>query len=162
MRTVLVLPTLIRIFRPDQQIGRSNKIRKVWYSASSCYKKQKVYLVVLVYTDKKGVKKVKVKMELNSEIHIFSSCLLEYIVSVALPEYFSAALGLLNLLENSLGHSKPATRLMQAQLHTVWKFLLYTSLTEQPSIEIKWALQDVSELGYLFLDKSSLHIVACC
>jgi hypothetical protein len=39
-------------------------------------------------------------------------------------------------------------------------FLLYSSLTEQPSIEIKWALQDVSELGYLFLDKSSLHIVA--
>ena len=33
---------------------------------------------------------------------------------VALPEYFSAALSLLNLLENSLGRSKPATRLMQA------------------------------------------------
>ncbi len=39
-------------------------------------------------------------------------------------------------------------------------FLLYPSLTELPSIEIKWALQDVSELGYLFHDKSSLHIVA--
>jgi hypothetical protein len=25
---------------------------------------------------------------------------------------------------------------------------------------IKWALQDVSELGYLFHDKSSLHIIA--
>ncbi len=33
---------------------------------------------------------------------------------VALPEYFSAALNLLNLLENGLGRSKPATRLMQA------------------------------------------------
>jgi hypothetical protein len=31
-------------------------------------------------------------------------------------------------------------------------FLLYSSLTEQPSIEIKWTPQDVSELGYLFLD----------
>jgi len=39
-------------------------------------------------------------------------------------------------------------------------FLLYPSLTELPSIEINWALQDVSELGYLFHDKSSLHIVA--
>jgi hypothetical protein len=39
-------------------------------------------------------------------------------------------------------------------------FLLYPSLTELPSIEIKWALQDVSELGYLFLDKSSLHMIA--
>ncbi len=36
------------------------------------------------------------------------------ITAVALPEYFSAALSLLNLLENSLGRSKPATRLMQA------------------------------------------------
>ncbi len=27
-------------------------------------------------------------------------------------------------------------------------------------MEINWALQDVSELGYLFHDKSSLHIVA--
>ncbi len=44
---------------------------------------------------------------------------------------------LLNFLENSLGRSKPATRLMQAQQHTVWKFLLYPSLTELPSIEIK-------------------------
>jgi hypothetical protein len=34
-------------------------------------------------------------------------------LTVALPEYFSAALSLLNLL-NSLGRSKPATRLMQA------------------------------------------------
>jgi hypothetical protein len=34
---------------------------------------------------------------------------------VALPEYFSAALSLLNLMENNLGRSKPATRLMQAQ-----------------------------------------------
>ncbi len=40
------------------------------------------------------------------------------------------------------------------------KFLLYPSLTELPSLEIKWALLDVSELGYLFLDKSSLHIIA--
>ncbi len=40
------------------------------------------------------------------------------------------------------------------------KLLLYPSLTELPSIEIKWALQDVSELGYLFLNKSSLHIIA--
>jgi hypothetical protein len=37
-----------------------------------------------------------------------------YTKTVALPEYFSAALSLLNLLENSLGCSKPATRLMQA------------------------------------------------
>ncbi len=36
---------------------------------------------------------------------------------------------------------------------------VYPSLTELPSIEKKWALQDVSELGYLFHDKSSLHIV---
>jgi hypothetical protein len=36
-------------------------------------------------------------------------------MSVSLPEYFSIALSLLNLLENSLGRSKPATRLMQAQ-----------------------------------------------
>jgi len=41
-------------------------------------------------------------------------------LSVSLPEYFSAALSLLNLLENSLGRSKPATRLMQAHQHTVW------------------------------------------
>ncbi len=40
--------------------------------------------------------------------------------TVALPEYFSAALSLLNLLENNLGRSKLATRLMQAQQHTVW------------------------------------------
>ncbi len=39
-------------------------------------------------------------------------------------------------------------------------FLLYPSLNELPSIEVKRALQDVSQLGYLFLDKSSLHIVA--
>jgi hypothetical protein len=37
------------------------------------------------------------------------------IAAVALQEYFSIALSLLNLLENSLGCSKPATRLMQAQ-----------------------------------------------
>jgi hypothetical protein len=37
------------------------------------------------------------------------------IMVVALPEYFSVPLSLLNLLENSLGRSKPATRLMQAQ-----------------------------------------------
>jgi hypothetical protein len=37
-----------------------------------------------------------------------------YTKTVALPEYFSATLSLLNLLENSLGCSKPATRLMQA------------------------------------------------
>jgi hypothetical protein len=35
--------------------------------------------------------------------------------TVVLPEYFSAALSLLNLLENNLGRSKTATRLMQAQ-----------------------------------------------
>jgi hypothetical protein len=35
-------------------------------------------------------------------------------VAVALPEYFSVTLSLLNLLEKSLGCSKPATRLMQA------------------------------------------------
>jgi hypothetical protein len=34
---------------------------------------------------------------------------------VALPEIFSAALSLLNLLEEGLGRSKPATNLMQAQ-----------------------------------------------
>jgi hypothetical protein len=33
---------------------------------------------------------------------------------VALPEYFSVAVSLLNLLEESLGHSKPATKLMKA------------------------------------------------
>ncbi len=33
-------------------------------------------------------------------------------------------------------------------------FLLYPSLTELSSLETKWALQDVSELRYLFLDKS--------
>jgi hypothetical protein len=33
---------------------------------------------------------------------------------VALPEYFSVTLSLLNLLEESLGRSKPATKLMQA------------------------------------------------
>ncbi len=32
------------------------------------------------------------------------------ITAVALPEYFSAALSLLNLLENSLGRSKPAIK----------------------------------------------------
>ncbi len=36
------------------------------------------------------------------------------IEAVSLPEYFSAALSFLSLLENSLGRSKPATRLMQA------------------------------------------------
>ncbi len=36
-------------------------------------------------------------------------------MGVALPEYFSVALSLLNLLENSLGRSKPAIWLMQAQ-----------------------------------------------
>jgi hypothetical protein len=36
-------------------------------------------------------------------------------MTVALPEYFSAALSLLNLLENNLGRSKPAIRLVQAQ-----------------------------------------------
>ncbi len=41
-------------------------------------------------------------------------------ITVALPKCFSAALSLLNLLENSLGRSKPATRLMEAQQHTVW------------------------------------------
>ncbi len=39
---------------------------------------------------------------------------------VVLLEYFSAALSLFNLLKNSLGRSKPATRLMQAHQHTVW------------------------------------------
>jgi hypothetical protein len=34
--------------------------------------------------------------------------------AVALPEYFSITLSMLNLLEKSLGRSKPATRLMQA------------------------------------------------
>jgi hypothetical protein len=33
---------------------------------------------------------------------------------VSLPEYFSTALSLLNLLEKSLDRSKPATGLMQA------------------------------------------------
>ncbi len=33
---------------------------------------------------------------------------------LSLPEYFSVTLSLLNLLEKSLGHSKPMTRIMQA------------------------------------------------
>ncbi len=35
-------------------------------------------------------------------------------LTVALPEYFTVTLSLLNLLEKSLGRSKPATKLMQA------------------------------------------------
>ncbi len=35
--------------------------------------------------------------------------------TVALPDYFSVTLSLLNLLEKSMGRSKPATRLIQAQ-----------------------------------------------
>ena len=65
-------------------------------------------------------------------------------LSVSLPEYFSAALSLLNLLENSLGRSKPATRFTQAHQYTVWNL----STISKPY----WALQDVSELGYLFHD----------
>ncbi len=51
--------------------------------------------------------------------------------------------------------------LLKGKVYTLCgMFLLYPSLTELPSIEIKWALQDVSEFGYLFHDKSSLHIEA--
>ncbi len=83
-------------------------------------------------------------------------------VTVALPEYFTVALSLLNLLENTvvwavlnpqLDSCKPINTLCGI-------FLIYPSLTELPSLETKRALQDVSELGYLLLDKSSLHIVA--
>ncbi len=56
---------------------------------------------------------------LDHSAFILADCSVLY-VAVVLPEYFSAALSLLNLLENSLGHSKPTTRLMQAQQHTVW------------------------------------------
>jgi hypothetical protein len=60
----------------------------------------------------------------------------------------------------SLGRSKPATNSQaQALQHTVWN----VSTISKPywtAIEINWALQDVSELGYLFLDESSLHIIA--
>ncbi len=55
-------------------------------------------------------------------------------VLVALPEYVSVTLSLLNLQEESLGRSKPATNLMQAHSHCV-EILLYPSLTELPSIE---------------------------
>ncbi len=61
----------------------------------------------------------------------------------------------------SLGRSKPATIPKHKHCNTLCgMFLLYPRLTEQPSIEMNWALQDVSELGYLFLDDSSLHIIA--
>jgi hypothetical protein len=61
----------------------------------------------------------------------------------------------------SLGRSKHATNPKHKHRNKLCgMFLLYPGFAELPSIEIKWALQDVSELGYLFLDKSSLHIVA--
>jgi hypothetical protein len=58
----------------------------------------------------------------NSSLHLCAKEARPNIVSlfVALLEHFSAALSLLNLLENSLGRSKPASRLMQAHQHTVW------------------------------------------
>ncbi len=54
---------------------------------------------------------------------------------VAIPEYFSAALSLLNLLENNLGHSKLDSCKHNNTLCGI--FILYSSITEQPSIEIK-------------------------
>ncbi len=42
-----------------------------------------------------------------------------YYLPVALPEYFSVTLSLLNLLEKSLGRSKPATRHSVAHSRTV-------------------------------------------
>ncbi len=70
--------------------------------------------------------------------------------SVALPEIFSAALSLLNLLEESLGRSKPE---LTSCKHN--NTLCGDSTISKPYwtafYRIKWALQYVSELGYLFL-----------
>jgi hypothetical protein len=67
---------------------------------------------------------------------------------VAITETFPLLRALLNLLQESLGRSKPATNLNTSTITHCVGFLLYPSLTE-PSSRIKLALQDVSELFIL-------------
>ncbi len=75
----------------------------------------------------------------------------------------AADFSLLNLPKGkSLGRSKPATSSYNAQApqHTVWE----TSTISKPYWTAfsrnKMSTTNVSELGYLFHDKSSLHIIA--
>ncbi len=73
--------------------------------------------------------------------------------------YCAAGFALLNLPKGkSLGRSKPETNSYAQALAThCVGFLLYPSSSELPLMRNKISTTNVSELGYLFHDKSSLH-----
>jgi hypothetical protein len=73
----------------------------------------------------------------------------------------AAGFALLNLPKGkSLGRSKPATSsYAQALQHTVWDSYYIQALLNC-LMRNKISTTNVSELGYLFHDKSSLHIIA--
>jgi hypothetical protein len=82
--------------------------------------------IIAIITVKSG--RCRVKQIPKNLVFSINLLVLWSVVTVALPEYFSVTLSLLNLLEKSLGRSKPATRLMQAHEHTVWRFYYIQAL----------------------------------
>jgi hypothetical protein len=90
-------------------------------------------------------------------------------ISVIMPICFNiqclsicaAGFALLNLPKGkSLGRSKPATSsYAQALQHTVWDSYYIQALLNC-LMRNKISITNVSELGYLFHDESSLHIIA--
>ena len=76
----------------------------------------------------------------RSEESVYSQSHLSHTLTLVRFRFDCAAdFSLLNLPKGkSLGRSKPATSsYAQALQHTVWEILLYPSLTELPSLEIK-------------------------
>jgi hypothetical protein len=66
---------------------------------------------------------------------------------------------MLNLLRKGLGRSKPQPTLRQTQTAQLVEISTISNLTELSSIGQK-STTILRELGYLFLTKSSLHIIA--
>jgi hypothetical protein len=99
----------------------------------------------------------------REQVHLaFSPDNKSFVLSPFLTYSCAADFSLLNLPKGqSLGRSKPATSsYAQAPQNTVWE----TSTISKPYWTAfsrnKMSTTNVSELGYLFHDKSSLHIIA--
>ena len=99
----------------------------------------------------------------RSEESVYSQSHLSHTLTLVRFRFDCAAdFALLNLPKGkSLGRSKPATSsYAQALQHTVWDDSYYIQALLNCLLWNKISTTNVSELGYLFHDKSSLHIIA--